>query len=63
MVTLVSMPAGFRCHVVGKTLRNVCYCDTIKPSLGLAAGDGGECSIVEDESASSSIQGLSLGLL
>ena len=20
------MPAGFRCHLVGKALRNVCYC-------------------------------------
>ena len=23
----ISMPAGFRRHFVGKTLRNVCYCD------------------------------------
>ena len=25
----ISMPAGFRRHLVGKTLRNVCYSDVI----------------------------------
>ena len=25
---VISMPAGFRRHLVGKTLRNICYCNT-----------------------------------
>jgi len=27
------MPAGFRRHLVGKTLRNVCYCDIAQVCL------------------------------
>ena len=33
------MPAGFRRHLVGKTLRNVCYCDvTAFSALTLLVG-------------------------
>ena len=27
---VISMPAGFRRHLVGKTLTNVCHCDSAK---------------------------------
>ena len=32
----VSIPAGFRRHLIGETTRNVCHCDTAQMSFSVS---------------------------